>query len=124
MRIFLAAAVAIVVIIVIVLGSRSGRTDVPQAPREHASVVLTDKGFVPDTVFIKAHGTVTFSTDVKRPFWPASDPHPIHTLYSEFDPKTPIQSGDSWAFTFDRVGQWGYHDHLRSYFVGTIHVVE
>ena len=95
----------------------------PQAAL-NANVTLTDKGFEPDEVYVKAHGTVTFSSDRDRPFWPASNPHPTHELYPEFDPKAPVDPESSWTFTFDRVGDWGYHDHLRSYFTGVIHVVK
>lgn len=91
---------------------------------DHVSVVLTKNGFFPAEVTVRAHGSVTFSTDTSRPFWPAANPHPIHGIYPAFDPRAPIASGNTWSFTFDHGGDWGYHDHLRSYFEGTIHVVE
>src|SRR6185503_5181523 len=57
---------------------------------------------------------VTFISNTGQPFWPASDPHPTHQIYPEFDPKQPIQPGKSWSFTFNRVVNWGYHNHLDS----------
>ena len=93
-------------------------------PEDSASVVLTEQGFTPKEITVKAGGTVTFSTDRDKTFWPASDSHPNHTIYPEFDPQGPVSAGDTWSFRFDKEGDWKYHDHLRSYFTGTIHVVK
>lgn len=90
----------------------------------HAEVVLTENGFEPHDVTIARHGTITFSTTLDKPFWPASNLHPLHSLYSQFDPFRPIARNERWTFQFDRTGNWEFHDHLRSYFLGTIHVVE
>ena len=96
----------------------------PTAPVMHADIVLTDGGFTPATITLRKGGTVTFSTNVARPFWPASNDHPTHLIYPAFDPKQPVAANSTWSFTFVRVGDWGFHDHLRSYFTGDIHVVE
>jgi len=89
-----------------------------------ADVLLTDKGFQPREIVLKKGGVVTFSTSRDKPFWPASDLHPSHGIYPEFDPGRPLLPSESWSFTFDKVGEWNMHDHLRSYFTGTIYVVE
>lgn len=91
---------------------------------EHADVVLTSDGFVPQEVYLKKHGTISFSTTAGKPFWPASDPHPVHSIYPVFDPRTPIDPGDTWTFTFDDAGTWRYHDHVRPYFTGVVYVEE
>lgn len=88
------------------------------------SVVLTREGFKPNEITIKKGTTVVFSTDIDRPFWPASDLHPTHEVYSDFDPKRKLEPDETWSFKFDRVGEWNMHDHLRSYFNGSIRVVE
>lgn len=88
------------------------------------SVVLTDQGFEPAYLRINRGTTVTFSTTRGRPFWPASNAHPSHDIFPEFDPKVPIDPDKTWSFTFDRVGDWGMHDHVRSYFTGIVYVVE
>lgn len=99
---------------------------VPEPQREpvQVSVVLGEKGFDPQEVTLQKGATITFSTTRNKPFWPASNLHPSHTIYSEFDPMRPLQPSETWQFTFDRVGDWAYHDHLRSYYVGIVHVVE
>ncbi|MEX0917806.1 MAG: hypothetical protein WDZ93_01485 [Candidatus Paceibacterota bacterium] len=88
------------------------------------SVVLTDEGFEPAKLTVARGATVEFSTTTGRPFWPASNLHPTHGIYPEFDSLEPIPPEETWSFTFDRVGTWNMHDHIRSYFTGTIHVVE
>ena len=56
--------------------------------------------------------------------WIASDPHPVHTAYPGFDSHTDIGAGESFSFTFDKVGSWGYHNHLNSTVRGTVVVTE
>lgn len=92
------------------------------APSGATVVTLTDDGFQPSEITIHAGQTVTFRTTSGKPFWPASDPHPSHTNYPEFDPKDPIAPDAVWSFAFTKIGTWGYHDHLAPYFTGTIHV--
>ena len=62
----------------------------PQVIPVTAQIVLTDKGFEPQEVWVRAGGMVTFTTDRGRLFWPASDPHPSHSIYPDFDPRTPV----------------------------------
>src|SRR3989344_6167964 len=88
------------------------------------TIILTQNGFDPDVITIKKGTTITFKTTTDLSFWPASNLHPDHTIYSAFDPKHPIRPDESWSFVFEKVGTWGFHDHLRSYFVGKIQVLE
>ena len=89
---------------------------------ETISIILTENGFEPRYARINSGMTVVFSTNIDRPFWPASNLHPSHQIYSEFDPKEPIQAEAMWSFTFNKTGAWGFHDHIRSYFNGIIYV--
>lgn len=86
-------------------------------------IVYTVSGFSPSSLTVKQGTAITFKNSSSSPFRPASDPHPIHTAYREFDAKQTIAAGQSYTFTFDKVGSWGYHDHLNPIRVGTI-VVE
>ncbi len=88
------------------------------------TITLTEEGFQPAKISIHRGDTVLFKTTRKELFWPASNLHPTHELYSEFDPKRPIDSKDTWSFTFEKVGTWGFHDHLFPYFRGEIKVVD
>ncbi|TSC74815.1 MAG: Uncharacterized protein G01um101433_989 [Parcubacteria group bacterium Gr01-1014_33] len=87
-------------------------------------IVLGKNGFVPQEITIAKGGTVIFTTTRGKEFWPASDLHPTHKIYPEFDPKEPIEPGASWSFRFNEIGEWKYHDHLSPLFRGMIRVVE
>ncbi|MBI4093703.1 cupredoxin domain-containing protein [Candidatus Kaiserbacteria bacterium] len=120
-RSHLLGAALLVVIAAVVLWWWSGRPTVYEGA---ATVTLTDSRFEPKELHIRVGTAVTFKTTRPNQFWPASNLHPEHSMYPEFDPKEPIASGDSWTLTFTREGIWGYHDHLRSYFTGVIYVEE
>lgn len=77
------------------------------------SVTLTESGFEPSRILIKKGDTVVFLSEIDGAFWPASDSHPTHGKYSEFDPGRPISQGESWSFTFEKAGVWMFHDHTR-----------
>ena len=87
------------------------------------TIVLTDKGYEPAELYIKQGDTVVFSSTRNFPYWPASDKHPSHSIYPEFDPKQPIAPTDTWEFDFKNSGTWNYHDHLNSSIRGIIHVL-
>lgn len=84
---------------------------------ESATPVIVEiggDGFSPTSITIKKGTTVTFMNEGSTSHWPASDPHPTHTIYPEFQAPSEIKPGASWSFTFDKVGSWRYHDHLNS----------
>ena len=84
------------------------------------TIKLTPDGFSPAEVTIKTGETVTFYNFTKTPFWPASNEHPSHSIYSEFDSKKPIATGETWSFQFNKPGVWKYHDHLSPFFTGFV----
>jgi plastocyanin len=95
-----------------------------EPPIDSVVIEVTEDGFEPADVTIKLGDTVTFVNTKDRVIWPASNDHPIHTDYPEFDPRRGFEKGDGWSFTFDRVGEWGYHDHVSPLDQGTITVTE
>ncbi|MBI5457510.1 hypothetical protein HY971_02170 [Candidatus Kaiserbacteria bacterium] len=94
---------------------------------ERSSRVVTvsegENGFAPQKLSIHKGDTVRFVNDTGGYIWPASDFHPTHRTYPEFDPKEPIAPGGTWTFEFKKAGVWAYHDHLSSNFHGTVIVV-
>jgi len=88
------------------------------------TVEMRGDGFSPTSLTIKKGDVVTFKNVGSNSHWPASAPHPIHTDYIEFDSKSEVAPGQSWSFTFDKVGSWRYHDHLNSGETGVITVTE
>jgi plastocyanin len=85
---------------------------------------MTDNGFEPKELTVTEGDKVLFinNDDVDR--WPASNLHPTHGLYPEFDPLKGIKPGDSWTMTFDKAGNWRMHDHLIPHMTGTIVVLK
>ena len=105
--------------------SIAGYADGARTPSfdEKHEIVRTAAGFEPALLTIPVGTTVTFTTDRDEQFWPASDVHPNHLVYRDFDPRRPLQPGESWSFTFDKVGDWRLHDHLESRASGMIRVI-
>lgn len=93
----------------------------PLADRQEDTVIMMrDDGYSPSRVTIKRNQTVTFTNAGSEDRWPASNIHPTHEIYSSFDSKHPVLPGQSWAFPFDRVGTWYFHDHLAPGITGSI----
>lgn len=83
-------------------------------------VTYTADGFAPAVLNIAVGDIVTFTNKSDKSFRPASNPHPIHTDYPEFDAKTEIASGKTYEFTFTKSGEWGYHNHLNPKMMGVV----
>jgi len=81
-------------------------------------------GFAPQILRIKKGDTVTFKNQSALPLWIASNPHPLHTGYSGFDSKKSLKSGETYTFTFTRIGSFGYHNEMHLSHKGTIIVGE
>ncbi|MEX2008010.1 MAG: hypothetical protein WD850_00725 [Candidatus Spechtbacterales bacterium] len=77
---------------------------------------------MPRELTIQLGDTVTFVNKSNRPIWPASNIHPDHSIYPEFDPKRPLEPGEEWSFTFTKEGRWRFHDHLNSLHEGVVTV--
>lgn len=86
------------------------------------SIGYTDNCFTPADITINRGEAVRFTNNSTRDMWPASDKHPSHSLYPEFDSTGTIAPGDSYTFTFAKAGTWDYHDHLKLKCGGTITV--
>ena len=93
-------------------------------------VTYTDSGYPPNEITISKGDTVVFKNESSRTLWPASAVHPTHSTYPEsniqkcfdgdtendstiFDACRALDAGEEWSFTFNEVGSWGYHNHLR-----------
>lgn len=86
-------------------------------------VYRTNDGFSPTFLVVQMGDVVTFVNTSDHYFWPASDMHPSHNIYSEFDPTTAIAPGEEWSFKFKKIGKWAFHDHLESHRGGMISVI-
>ena len=103
---------------------------IPTSPVASSSLLVpktwtaeyTSSGFVPAAITIEKGDTVTWVNKESVFVWPASDPHPTHTVYPGFDAKRALATGETYSFTFDKIGTWGYHDHTNSAAKGTVTV--
>lgn len=70
-------------------------------------------GFTPASITVKIGTTVNFENESMVAMWPASNPHPTHTDLPGFDAGKPVEAGGTYSYTFQKVGTWKYHNHLR-----------
>ncbi len=87
---------------------------------QNTSIDYTDNGFSPKSITVKVGSTVTWTNSSSGPMWVASNPHPTHTDYPEFDEKSNAANGGTYSFTFTKVGSWGYHNHKDPSKGGTV----
>lgn len=92
------------------------------------TISYMDNGFDPNSLTINQGDTVIFMNNSSRAFWPASDIHPTHGSYPEkggcigsaFDACSSIEPNQTYSFTFNEKGTWGFHNHLRANYTGVI----
>lgn len=105
--------------------SNEGAVEERKTPVDQPGMVIsmTDTGFFPSTVTVKAGTKVSFVNDGQALHWPASDPHPTHEGLAGFDAGAGVATGGVYEYMFDKAGEWGFHDHLDTNQTGKI-VVE
>jgi hypothetical protein len=113
----------VVVFVIISFYFYKNRDLYPGAKLPSVVIELNEEGFTPKEVTILRGQSVTWKTTRDRQFWPASNLHPSHDIYPEFDPLEPIDPDKTWTFRFDKIGIWQFHDHLSPYYRGIINVV-
>jgi plastocyanin len=110
---------------------------------DQSNVIInyTNRGFEPATITVKNGTTLEWLNVSVKPMWVASDPHPAHTDLPGFDEKgisTDSKTydfnlipqahahGDSpiYHYTFTKVGEWKYHNHIVPADKGTVIVKE
>lgn len=123
---FIGVCIAVVVLCVgaLMFWRRGSKPTAVSVQSGEVTIRMMEDGYEPSEITITKGTKVTFDNVDKYGHWPASDLHPTHTIYPEFDPKRVVKSGEKWSFEFDKKGEWGMHDHLSPYIVGKITVVE
>ncbi len=86
------------------------------------TISRTENGYEPVALTIAQGDIVQFENATDTHHWPASDLHPTHALYPDFDPRRPLASGESWTFRFRQAGECTFHDHLQANLVGVVTV--
>jgi len=93
-------------------------------PHGDLIIRMTANGFEPKQITVTSGDEVLFINNDDTNRWPASNFHPTHSIYPEFDPLRGIEPGGSWKMKFLNTGTWRMHDHLFPHFTGTITVLE
>jgi plastocyanin len=94
------------------------------AELDSVTVSMREDEYIPSELTVKKGTKVTFFNKTSIARWPASNLHPSHEIYPEFDPKEPVMPGTMWDFIFNKTGKWEMHDHLAPYITGSITVTE
>lgn len=109
------------------LTQNNAPTPTPPAPVSTAEthvVEITSTAFIPATLKIKTGDTIKFINKDTKAHWPASGPHPQHTLCPGFDSQVGLKAGESFSFTFTEAKTCPMHDHLNPAIRGSIIVEE
>ncbi len=85
------------------------------------TIVYTDDGFNPSTYMVAAGDAVAVVNNSSRTLEFASNDHPSHLTQPELNME-PMQPGQSGMFVVTKAGTWGFHDHWRAGFGGTLTV--
>lgn len=117
--------------VVATTSSNENTTNVVQSTPKTVTVTYGPDGFLPSTVVINKGDTVTFINKGGDEMWIASNPHPTHEGYSgttknQHCPDTTgtafdqCSVGTTYSFAFQKVGNWGYHNHGNAGDKGTV----
>ncbi len=87
-------------------------------------VTLTEGGFAPNPVTVKAGTTVTFVNESGGAMWVASAPHPTHSILAGFDQLASVGKSGTYEYAFTKIGTWKYHNHVNASVTGSVVVTE
>jgi plastocyanin len=123
--------VVIVVIGGLILGVRRTKTIHHSAACDKVEKELTSlltgsnvmyyKGcFVPQALTIKPGTSIIFTDYGDDKMWVATDPYPKENGLRGFNSGQAWAKGQSYGYTFEKVGTYGYHNHVIPSDTGTI----
>lgn len=81
---------------------------------EGTTIRYSSSGFTPSTITVDVGTTVTFINDSSKSMRVASSVHPTHKDLPGFDQLKGSGKGTSYTYTFNKAGEWSYHNHLSS----------
>ena len=101
----------------------SATTSVQANSQIDYKIFYTANGYSPATLKVPSSSRVAFVNSSKNiPLWTASDPHPAHTDYTQFDARKDYKPGQTYIFQFTKPGTFGFHNHEKSIDRGIIYV--
>lgn len=83
------------------------------AKPSQAAVSVTDSGFSPASITIKAGTQLTWTNNGKSSHQVAADPYPANNSIPGFDSTKTLLPGDSLSFTFEQKGTFHLHDQSQ-----------
>jgi len=86
------------------------------------TVRYSNTGFQPAKLTVPVGTMVEFINQSDEEMWVASNMHPSHEILSTFDQFQGVGKGQSYMYTFDKKGEWPYHDHINPALEGVITV--
>lgn len=104
--------------------SQNDLPKISELQKQALTVVYTNEGYFPKQLTVKKGESVKFVNMSDRMVWTASDEHPSHNIYPEFDQKTVGGKDNEYIFKFEKVGVWNYHNHTFAAHFGTVTVTE
>ena len=84
----------------------------PREPQEHIVHIYSFADWRPANLTVYVGDTVTYINEDNLLHWPGADPHPTHSSLPDLDALGGISKGQSYSYTFRKVGVYGHHDHL------------
>lgn len=90
---------------------------------ETAEIVFNENGFSPEELEVKVGTVVTVRNNSSTRVQFSSDDHPTHRINQGMNLRI-LRPGESGAFTAEKVGEWGFHDHIDASHTGVVTVVE
>lgn len=108
--IVIVCALIVLFLAILILFKTSNSHAQPDLP---ALIAITGSGFSPATISIKVGQSVVWTNNDTALHQVASDPFPNdNSLPGLFDP-VPLQSNQTYGFTFNTIGTYTYHDQLH-----------
>ncbi len=84
-----------------------------------ATITYSNNGFSPGSTTVKAGDAVAIKNTSSNELQLNSNPHPVHTDDSDLNVGS-IAAGQSKTFVVNKVGTFGFHNHLNASDTGTI----
>lgn len=99
-----------------------GQPGTDRKPTEAVTTTFSyrDDGFSPAVIHVPVGTTVTFKNESNITLWIASNPHPTHTSDPALDSGMALNTGAEYKFTFNKIGTWGFHNHMHSVDTATV----
>lgn len=94
-----------------------------ETPDEPVVISFTAGGFTPNTLSVKKGAVVSVVNNSSTNMQFSSDEHPTHRDNEGMNLQI-LAPGESSMFKAERVGTWGFHDHIDDSKTGTLTVTE